>query len=136
MNKVNFSWIATSIALCLLSINMMAQETLVKVEQDELIKKLMTLKKEVDSEAYASQFFTIQLYYGKYEVAERIIAAFKEVYPEWEADLSFETPNYKVQVGRFKTQISVPFRINFFKGCNYSFCNFIFPIVKLNGKKL
>lgn len=102
MNKVNFSWIATSIALCLLSINMMAQETLVKVEQDVLIKKLMTLKKEVDSEAYASQFFTIQLYYGKYEVAERIITAFKEIYPEWDADLSFETPNYKVQVGRFK----------------------------------
>ena len=102
MNKVNFSWAVTPVALCLLSINMMAQETLVKVEQDVLIKKLMTLKKEVDSEAYASQFFTIQLYYGKYEVAERIIAAFKEIYPEWEADLSFETPNYKVQVGRFK----------------------------------
>ena len=76
MNKVNFSWAVTSVALCLLSINMMAQETLVKVEQDVLIKKLMTLKKEFDSEAYASQFFTIQLYYGKYEVAERIIAAF------------------------------------------------------------
>ena len=112
MNKVNFSWIATSIALCLLSINMMAQETLVKVEQDVLIKKLMTLKKEVDSEAYASQFFTIQLYYGKYEVAERIIAAFKEVYPEWEADLSFETPNYKVQVGRFKQYYNALNKLN------------------------
>ncbi|MDA9251183.1 hypothetical protein N9P53_05565, partial [Flavobacteriaceae bacterium] len=100
------------IALCLLSINMMAQETLVKVEQDELIKKLMTLKKEVDSEAYASQFFTIQLYYGKYEVAERIITAFKENYPEWEADLSFETPNYKVQVGRFKQYYNALNKLN------------------------
>ena len=80
----------------------MAQETLVKIEQDVLIEKLMVLKKKIDSEAYASQFFTIQLYYGKYEVAERIIAVFKENYPEWDADLSFETPNYKVQVGRFK----------------------------------
>ena len=80
----------------------MAQETLVKIEQDVLIEKLMVLKKKIDSEAYASQFFTIQLYYGKYEVAERIIAVFKENYPEWYADLSFETPNYKVQVGRFK----------------------------------
>ena len=112
MNKVNFSWIANSIALCLLSINMMAQETLVKVEQDELIKKLMTLKKEVDSEAYASQFFTIQLYYGKYEVAERIITAFKEIYPEWDADLSFETPNYKVQVGRFKQYYNALNKLN------------------------
>jgi hypothetical protein len=23
-------------------------------------------------------------------------------FPEWEVNLSFETPNYKVQVGRFK----------------------------------
>jgi hypothetical protein len=102
MNKVNFSLAVTSVAFCLLSLNIKAQETLVKVEQDELIKKLMILKKEVDSEVYASQFFTIQLYYGKYEVAERIITAFKENYPDWDADLSFETPNYKVQVGRFK----------------------------------
>ena len=89
-----------------------AQETLVKVEQDELIKKLMTLKKEVDSEAYASQFFTIQLYYGKYEVAERIITAFKENYPGWDADLSFETPNYKVQVGRFKQYYNALNKLN------------------------
>jgi hypothetical protein len=102
MNKVNFSLAVTSVAFCLLSLNIKAQETLVKVEQDELIKKLMILKKEVDSEVYASQFFTIQLYYGKYEVAERIITEFKENYPDWDADLSFETPNYKVQVGRFK----------------------------------
>ena len=27
---------------------------------------------------------------------------FKRDFPDWEVDLSFETPNYKVQVGRFK----------------------------------
>lgn len=112
MNKVNFSWAVTSVAFCLLSLNIKAQETLVKVEQDELIKKLMTLKKEVDSEVYASQFFTIQLYYGKYEVAERIITAFKENYPDWDADLSFETPNYKVQVGRFKQYYNALNKLN------------------------
>lgn len=112
MNKVNFSWAVTSVAFCLLSLNIKAQETLVKVEQDELIKKLMTLKKEVDSEAYASQYFTIQLYYGKYEIAKRIITAFKENYPEWDADLSFETPNYKVQVGRFKQYYNALNKLN------------------------
>ena len=112
MNKVNFSWAVTSVALCLLSLNIKAQETLVKVEQDVLIKKLMTLKKEVDSEAYASQYFTIQLYYGKYEIAKRIITAFKENYPEWDADLSFETPNYKVQVGRFKQYYTALNKLN------------------------
>jgi hypothetical protein len=27
---------------------------------------------------------------------------FKETFPDWEVNLSFETPNYKVQVGRYK----------------------------------
>ena len=27
---------------------------------------------------------------------------FKNKFPDWEIDLSFETPNYKVQVGRYK----------------------------------
>lgn len=90
----------------------MAQDTLIKIEQDMLIEKLVVLKKEIDSEVYASQFFTIQLYYGKYDVAEKIIALFKENYPEWYADLSFETPNYKVQVGRFKQYYSALYKLN------------------------
>ena len=112
MYKVNFSWAVTSVALYLLSLNIMAQETFVKVEQDELIKKLLTLKKEIDNETYASQFFTIQLYYGKYEVAKRIIKVFKKNYPEWDVDLSFETPNYKVQVGRFKQYYNALEKLN------------------------
>jgi hypothetical protein len=90
----------------------MAQDTLIKIEQDMLIEKLVVLKKEIDSEVYASQFFTIQLYYGRYDVAEKIIALFKENYPEWYADLSFETPNYKVQVGRFKQYYSALDKLN------------------------
>ena len=112
MHKVNFSWAVTSVALYLLSLNIMAQETFVKVEQDVLIKKLMTLKKEIDKGTYASQFFAIQLYYGKYEVAKRIIKVFKENYPEWDVNLSFETPNYKVQVGRFKQYYNALEKLN------------------------
>ena len=112
MYKVNFSWAVTSVALYLLSLNIMAQETFVKVEQDVLIKKLMTLKKEIDKGTYASQFFAIQLYYGKYEVAKRIIKVFKKNYPEWDVNLSFETPNYKVQVGRFKQYYNALEKLN------------------------
>ena len=30
---------------------------------------------------------------------KNILKDFKEKFPNWEANLSFETPNYKVQVG-------------------------------------
>ena len=56
----------------------------------------------IDIDTYTSQFFTIQLYYGNNQEAERILEEFKVAFPKWEAELSFETPNYKVQVGKFK----------------------------------
>ena len=62
----------------------------------------MSVKKKIDSESYESNYFTIQLYYGNLKEAENILKDFKEKFPNWEANLSFETPNYKVQVGNYK----------------------------------
>ena len=74
----------------------------VMIEQDSLISQLMATKKEIDSIDYASKFFTVQLFYGDNKTAEELYEKIQTEYPEWEVDLSFETPNYKVQVGRYK----------------------------------
>ena len=79
-----------------------AQNEKITVKQDSLITKLMFVKKKIDSESYESKYFTIQLYYGNLKEAENILKDFKEKFPNWEANLSFETPNYKVQIGYFK----------------------------------
>ena len=62
----------------------------------------MDTKIEIDTENYNSKFFTIQLFYGDNKKAQELYKNFKKKYPDWESNLSFETPNYKVQVGRFK----------------------------------
>ena len=79
-----------------------AQSENLIVTEDSLISKLMSVKKEIDRDSYESQFFTIQLYYGNFIEAEKVFEKFKENFPEWKAELSFETPNYKVQVGSYK----------------------------------
>lgn len=79
-----------------------AQSEEVMIKQDSLVTKLMTVKKQIDSTAYAARFFTIQLYYGDNQKAKSILEKFKEDFPDWEVNLSFETPNYKVQVGKYK----------------------------------
>jgi hypothetical protein len=92
-----------SIILILLSINeLMAQAVSVKIQQDSTITRLMAAKKNIDTENYSSKFYTIQLFYGDNKRAEELYVNFKRDFPDWEVDLSFETPNYKVQVGRFK----------------------------------
>tara|TARA_B100001113_G_scaffold1029_1_gene957 strand:+ start:2336 stop:2722 length:387 start_codon:yes stop_codon:yes gene_type:complete len=79
-----------------------AQLPSVKIKQDSTITKLMASKIEVDFEDYSSRFYTIQLFYGENKRAQELFENFKESFPDWEIKLSFETPNYKVQVGRFK----------------------------------
>ena len=80
----------------------LAQSENLIVKEDSLITKLMLAKKEIDRDLYKSQFFTIQLYYGELIEAEKVIEKFKKEFPEWEVELSFETPNYKVQIGNYK----------------------------------
>ena len=91
--------LAFSLINCALSL---AQSENLIVTEDSLISKLMSVKKEIDRDSYESQFFTIQLYYGNFIEAEKVFEKFKENFPEWKAELSFETPNYKVQVGNYK----------------------------------
>ena len=91
------------IAILLLYIpKLNAQLASVKVEQDSTITKLMATKIEIDFEDYSSTFYTIQLFYGDNKLAQELFENFKQSFPDWEITLSFETPNYKVQVGRFK----------------------------------
>jgi hypothetical protein len=47
----------------------------------------------------------LQLYYGNLEVAEQLMEKAIEIFPHIPMDLSFETPNYKVQAGKFKDKI-------------------------------
>ena len=79
-----------------------AQSAEVNIEQDSTISKLMSTKIEIDTKNYSSNFYTIQLFYGDFKRTLEVYEDFKKSFPDWEVDYSFETPNYKVQVGQFK----------------------------------
>ena len=94
--------IFSTIFLLLTLPKLSAQLATVKIEQDSTITKMMATKIEIDTENYSSKFYTIQLFYGDNKRAQELFENFKQSFPDWEAELSFETPNYKVHVGRFK----------------------------------
>ena len=78
------------------------QEKISKIETSAKVQTLIERKIEINRLMFENQYYAIQLYYGNNTAANRILAEFKMNFPEWEAVLSFETPNYKVRVGRFK----------------------------------
>ena len=78
------------------------QEKPSKIETSPEVKALIERKIEINIAVFENQYYAIQLYYGNNTAANRILKDFKSNFPDWEAELSFETPNYKVRVGKFK----------------------------------
>ncbi|MDB4715557.1 SPOR domain-containing protein [Flavobacteriaceae bacterium] len=78
------------------------QENKVQINQDPKIEELIKIKKSIDSEQFSDQYYAIQLYYGNYTAAKKIVEDFNLNFEGIETSLIFETPNYKVRVGRFK----------------------------------
>lgn len=82
-----------------------SQTAKLNVKQDPRLDSLLNKKIALDRERYANEYYTLQLYYGNLETATETLENAKEAYPNIPVELSFETPNYKVQAGRFKDKI-------------------------------
>lgn len=79
-----------------------AQEGVVIVNQDKDIDVLLRLKKEVNRTAVN---YKIQIYNGNHAGTEKARIEFKRSFSDWETSLRFETPNYKIWIGNFKTRL-------------------------------
>jgi len=84
---------------------LIGQENNQLINQDSSIYKLLRLKTDYNKKIFESSFYTIQIYYGDLKEADSISKSFSEEFKEIKTSLIFETPNYKVRVGNFKTII-------------------------------
>ena len=81
------------------------QENNQSINQDSSITKLLKLRTDYNKKVFESSFYTIQIYYGDLKEADSILKVFSEEFEEIETSLIFETPNYKVRVGKFKNLV-------------------------------
>ena len=82
-----------------------SQVSNLNIKQDPKLDSLLNKKISFDQERYSNEYFTLQLYYGNLKIATETLKNAKEMYPNIPVELSFETPNYKVQAGHFKDKI-------------------------------
>tara|TARA_B100001250_G_C19635700_1_gene715856 strand:+ start:195 stop:584 length:390 start_codon:yes stop_codon:yes gene_type:complete len=85
------------------------------IEINDEVEKLLSLKVLINRKKYENNYFAIQLYNGNYKKAKNILSDFKRKFPEWESNLSFETPNYKVRVGNFKEFLEASKKLDFIR---------------------
>ncbi len=82
-----------------------AQEGNITFEQDAKIEQLLALKKRLNETDDSEKRYRIQIYNGSLDGAYGASGSFKENYPDWVCDIRFETPNYKVWAGKFRTRL-------------------------------
>ena len=86
----------------LFSMPILAQEGLITINKSEEIDRILALKKEINKRL---PFIKIQIYSGRRSHARKAIAEFKANFPGQFIEMKYETPNYKVWVGRFRTRL-------------------------------
>ena len=82
-----------------------AQEGSVIINQDPEIVRLLKLKKEINTNENTSNRYKIQIYSGRRSSAESAQSSFRKTYGEWSTKLVYETPNYKIWVGSFRSRL-------------------------------
>jgi hypothetical protein len=71
----------------------------------EKIDSLLELKKEMINDYDIKSFYTIQLFSGRKNAAEEVKSTYDNEDFQYKAIIEYETPNYKVWVGRFRTKL-------------------------------
>ncbi len=69
------------------------------------IDSLLLLKKEMINNNDLKSFYTIQLFSGRIDGAEEVKKDYDSKNHNYEATIKYETPNYKVWVGMFRTRL-------------------------------
>ena len=88
-----------------LSANLSAQEVSITVSQDSKFEQILTEKRKLNATITTNDRYKIQIFSGDSESAKKNLVDFRKDNKMIEGTIVFNTPNYKVWVGNFKTRI-------------------------------
>ena len=95
-----------SVLLLVLFFNLsFSQKREPKIIQDNKLVELIKLKKDVNIETFTSGQLTIQIFSGNYEDGLALIEELKEEKIFEDIYFNFETPYYKIRIGKFVSKL-------------------------------
>ena len=93
------------VVLFVFSSTLHAQDNALVVKTPQSLDDVLERKLSLDKKRLAKNQYTIQIFSGNYEAAKVYLDSFSNAFPSRYAKLSFETPNYKIRVGKFATRL-------------------------------
>ena len=93
------------LVLATVTSKMNAQDQNISVSQDPKFEQLLNEKRKINASLTVNDSYKIQIYTGGSENAKKTLNEFRQEFNDIDATIVFNTPNYKVWVGSFRTRI-------------------------------
>lgn len=98
-------FLSTILIFSAFSSKLSAQEQKISLNQDPKFEQLLAEKRKLNGSITVNNRYKIQIFVGESESAKKTLNEFKRLYKNLDGTIVFNTPNYKVWVGNFKTRI-------------------------------
>ena len=83
----------------------LGQSDSIIINEDPKLAKVLELKKLVNQETFTSGQYTVQIFSGNFKDSQELMNKIKEDEDVDEIFFIFETPYYKIRVGKFVSKI-------------------------------
>lgn len=74
---------------------------------DPKIEQLLKEKRKLNTGLFLNESYKIQIFYGNSEESKKKLQEFKKEFKDLDGTIIFNSPNYKVWIGSFKSRIEV-----------------------------
>jgi hypothetical protein len=85
----------------------LAQDSKTNVLVDPKIDQLLKEKRKLNTGLFLNEGYKIQIFYGNSEESKKKLQEFKKEFKYLDGTIVFNSPNYKVLIGIFKSRIEV-----------------------------
>ena len=93
---------ALTLFVCLKSY---CQDGVVTIEQDPKIEQLLKEREQLLKNGELKNYYSIQIISGEITTAREALADCKTKFSDYTSDIVYETPHYKVWVGRYRNRL-------------------------------
>ena len=94
-----------TLLLLISAYNINAQDQNITLNQDPKFEQLLNEKRKINASISVNDSYKIQIFSGKSDEAKKTLSDFKQEFKNIDGTIIFNTPNYKVLVGNFKSKI-------------------------------
>lgn len=105
LSKYKFLFFLIFLIFCQVNLLAQTKEGQVRIETSAHIDEMVAQKKDYNKSVTTFRGFKIQIYYGSEKECYEVKDEFSSLFPDIPTSIIFSTPQWKLQVGNYRTRL-------------------------------